>query len=145
MADSSNSSNSSSSLKYNPAVMDVINVILQLLGDKYKAINYYNNVQQISLDGTISVQVAKFENLFHGNAHDFKLTVVISGSFLTAQDAGQDKITNMFNYILQQIDENAIKNRIDNCAGVLINTGTIDSNGQLNTCELQIELFICND
>ena len=123
----------------------IVQSIVTLLGSEYKVINAYDNTDNIDLNGVISVQASNLEFLHHGDADDYRLTLIVSGQFLTAEDVNQDKISQMFDYILNTLDEQTIKNTIEDCAGVLINTGTLNSDGEANTCNLSMDLYMCKD
>lgn len=125
--------------------LQIIAKMIELLGQRYQVINAYNNSEQINLDGVIAVTVSAVESLNHGTSKDSKFTLNISGQTLTDQDINQSRINQMFDYVFDTLKAETIKENINNCAGVLLNIGNITSDGQANTFQFQIDLFICID
>lgn len=123
----------------------IVNQIIALLGSEYKVINTYNNTQPVNVDGVIAVTISNYESLNHGNSKDCKLTVSVSGQTLTDQDLTQARINQMWDYVLQSLDVDLIRSNLENCAGVIINSGAIQSDGESNNFTIAIQLFLCID
>lgn len=128
-------------------IKDIIDYFVDLYSDgEYKVINLWNNEQEIDLNGVIGISITKIQHLNTGTTNDYKATVTISGQFLSSQDVNQAKIYAMYDYINQKIlDDNSIIENIDNCAGIVLNGGAINSDGQTNNCSYSLDLFICKD
>ena len=138
MSDSSSSSS-------NSTIQEIINAIIAIFGTEYKVINAYDNDDEIDLNGVITVNAGQYQCLHHGDSQDYQLTITVSGQFLTAQDVNQAKINAMFDYIRASVDVSAIIESIDDCAGIVIGNGGIQSDGESNNCFLNFDLFICQD
>ncbi len=143
MSESSNSSVSSATYS---TVSDIINYFVNLYSDgEYKVINSYNNTQQIDLNGVIAVSVSNIEHLHHGDVDDYKITVNITGQFLIAEDINQSKTYRMFDYIMDKLNANAIKDNFSDLAGIVKNGGNVNSDGQYNTCGYTLDMYFCKD
>ena len=141
--DSSNSSESSATYS---TVADIINFVVNLYeNDDYSVINSYNNTEQIDLNGVISIGVANYQHLNNGTSNDYRITINIGGQFLTAQDISQSKTYTMFDFIISRLDVNTIINGLSDCAGAVKNGGGVKSDGQINTCNYSIDLYMCKD
>ena len=125
--------------------INIINSLIELLGDEYHVINTWNNSDQISLDGVLAVTIDKVQILHHGTTRDNKTTVLVKGQTLTAEDVNQERINEMFDYAMNKLIVADIVDAVENCAGCLINGGNIECDGQQNTFNIQLELFICED
>ena len=126
-------------------VQDIIDVFIGLLGNEYKVINSFNNEEQISLDGVLAVNYANKQVLHNGETRDYKAKIRINGMTLISEDLTQQRINEMFDYAFDKLDRNQIKSNIENCAGVLINGGAIESDGESNNFSIEVQLFICED
>lgn len=126
-------------------ILEIINRIITLLGDRYKVINSYNNEQEIVLNGVVAVTATNLDRLHHGSTKDSKITIQISGQTLTDQDVTQKEINKMFAYIDSLINLDTIKQTVQGCAGVLYNTAQITSDGETNNFVIQLDLFVCVD
>lgn len=127
------------------SIKDIIDVFIDLLQGEYKVINSFNNEQEISLDGVLAVNYAEKQVLHNGETMDYKATIKINGMTLISQDLTQQRINQMFDYAFDKLDRNQIKSNIENCAGVLINGGAIESDGESNNFSIEVQLFICED
>lgn len=127
-------------------IQDIIALFVELYqsGD-YKIINAYNNEQEIDLNGVISIGVANYQHLNNGTSNDYRITINIGGQFLTAQDVSQSKTYTMFDFIISRLDVNTIINGLSDCAGAVKNGGGVQSDGQINTCNYSIDLYMCKD
>lgn len=126
-------------------VQDIIDVFIDLLGNEYKVINSFNNEQEISLDGVLAVNFAGKQILHNGETMDYKARIKINGLTLISQDLTQQRINQMFDYAFDKLDRNQIRENIENCAGVIIIGGAIQSDGESNNFSIQVQLFICED
>lgn len=126
-------------------VQDIIDVFIDLLGNQYKVINSFNNEEQISLDGVLAVNYANKQVLHNGETKDYKAKIKINGMTLISEDLTQQRINEMFDYAFDRLDRDQIKSNIENCAGVLINGGAIESDGESNNFSIQVDLYICED
>ena len=139
------SDNSNSSSTYTKTE-DVINFFVQMFSaGEYKVINAYNNEEQIDLNGVLAISISNYQHLHHGDSNDYKITINISGQFLTAQDVSQSKTYKMFDFILDTIDDTTILGGFDDLAGIVKNGGGIDSDGEVNTCNYSIDMYFCRD
>ena len=126
-------------------VQDIIDVFIGLLGNEYKVINSFNNEEQISLDGVLAVNYANKQVLHNGQSRDYKAKIKINGMTLINEDLTQQRINAMFDYVFDRLDRDQIKSNIENCAGVLIIGGAIESDGESNNFSIEVQLFICED
>ena len=126
-------------------VNQILDVFIGLLGNEYKVINSFNNEQEISLDGVLAVNFAGKQILHNGQSKDYKAKIKINGMTLISEDLTQQRINEMFDYVFDKLDRNQIKSNIENCAGVLINGGSIESDGESNNFSVQFDLYICQD
>lgn len=114
-------------------------------GGEYSVINAFDNQQEIDLNGVIAVKISNYENLHHGNSKDCRITVNISGQFLTNEDVNQSKIITMFSYIESKAVISSIKAGITQCVGVVLQSGNIQSDGEVNLCSYNIDLYFSID
>lgn len=122
-----------------------IKMIEYLQGD-YTVIKSFDAEQQIDLNGVIAVTLQRIENLQHGNIKDYKVSMLINAQTFTQQDKEKSVILQMFDYVFDKLNPAEIKNKIgSDCAGVLINTGNLQSDGETNNFSCQIDLFISVD
>lgn len=125
--------------------MEIINKVIEILGDEYEVINAWNETEQINLNGVLAVTISNIELLNHGNTKDNKTTLNISGQYLTSEDVNQVKINTMYDYVFQTIDKETLVNQLDDVAGVIIKGGTISSDGETNNFTFVIQLYRCID
>lgn len=122
-----------------------IKMIDYLQGD-YTVIKSFDAESQIDLNGVIAVTLENAENLHHGNIKDYKVSMLINGQTFTQDDKDKGKILQMFDYVFDKLHPTRLKATIgSDCAGVLINTGNLQSDGETNNFSFQIDLFISVD
>lgn len=141
---SSSSNLSSSSYTTNS---EIINYFITLFTSQnynpYTIINAYDNTDDLDLNGVISIGLGKREILHNGNSKDYKQTIIITGCYLTSEDVNQAKITAMYDYIIGVIEGGTIT--LDDMAGCLLKGGQIGSDGEINTCTYELQLYMCKD
>lgn len=122
-----------------------IKMIEYLQGD-YTVIKSFDAQEEIDLNGVIAVTLDNIENLQHGNIKDYKISMLINAQTFTQQDKDKGVILQMFDYVFEKLNPAEIKNEIgSDCAGVLINTGNLQSDGETNNFSFQVDLFISID
>lgn len=124
---------------------EIFTQIIEKLGNQYTVIKSFDAEQQIDLNGVLAVNVNDYQNLKHGTTKDCRYSISINGQTLTEQDKQRTIINTMFDYVLNTISVEDIKDSIANCVGVVINNGTITSDGQTNNFSVVIDLFMCID
>lgn len=123
----------------------IYNQMVSFLGDRYTVIKSYDADEDIDLNGVIAVTLDNIENLHHGNINDLKISVSINAQTYTQDDKDKIKILQMFDYVFDLLQPNNLKNQIDYCAGVVLNIGQLQSDGQTNNFSFQVDLFISKD
>lgn len=125
---------------------ELIDTIITLFDETYPMVNAYNNSDNIDVNGGLVVKLKQKENLHHGDLKDYAFHMVISGQTLTVQDIDQITINNMFDYVIETLENTStFVNGIDNCAGMVLLGGNIDSNGETNFFDVEFTLYICQD
>ena len=126
-------------------IKDLINAIVNYLtaNTSYKVINSYNQTDQIDLNGVIAVTASSVENLHHGTAHDYRVSITISGQTLVSEDLTQEKIITMHDDVIDQIQN--IDNLLENVAGHLLNDSNFSGDGETNNFTIIIDYFVCRD
>lgn len=122
----------------------IFDVIISCLGGKYKVIKSFEADQELDLNGVFAVNITNVQYLHHGNTKDRKYSVAINGQTMTEQDKDRKNINDMFDYI-SGLNFQSLVNLLDDCAGVVTNSGTITSDGETNNFSYEIDLYICED
>lgn len=122
----------------------IFDVIISCLGGKYKVIKSFEADQELDLNGVFAVNITNIQHLHHGNTKDRKYSVSINGQTITEQDKDRKNINDMFDYI-SGLNFQSLVNLLDDCAGVVTNSGTITSDGETNNFSYEIDLYICED
>ena len=122
----------------------ILAALIKALGDRYNVIDIFDGSEDIDLSGAIAVNVTQRENLQHGKEKDFKFNVVISGQTLADQDKDKSIIQQMLGYAISTLDTDVLRDSIANCAGVLLNGATSQSDGDTNNFEINLEFFCCD-
>lgn len=127
-------------------VKDVIEQVIGLFqaGD-YPVICAYDANDEVDANGVIAVTCKDFENLFHGDLHDYKYNIVIAGQTLADQDKTRSEILQMLEYVMETLENTDFKEAITNCAGGVIKQGQIQSDGNENIFNVELTLYICED
>ena len=127
-------------------VKDVIQQVMGLFqaGD-YPVICAYNATQEVDANGVIAITCKDFENLFHGDLHDYKYNIVIAGQTLADQDKTRSEILQMLEYVTETLESTDFAEAITNCAGGVIKQGQIQSDGESNVFNVELTLYICED
>lgn len=123
----------------------IYNQVINYLGERYTVIKSFDAQEEIDLNGVIAVTLDNIENLHHGNIEDLKVSLSINAQTFSDEDKDKSKILQMFDYIYQLLKPNDIKEIIEDCVGVLINVGHLQSDGQTNNFSFQVDLFISKD
>lgn len=118
--------------------------IKNMLGDEYTIINSYDGTADIDLSGVIAINITDRENLFHGMEKDYKFNVVISGQTLAEEDKDKNIIQEMLNYVMITLDTDILRDNIQNCAGIIMSGSSLESDGDTNNFQIQLELYCCN-
>lgn len=123
----------------------IYNQMVSFLGDRYTVIKSYDADEDIDLNGVIAITLDSIQNLHHGNINDLKISISINAQTYTQDDKDKSKILQMFDYVFEKVQPNSLKNQIDYCAGVVLNLGQLQSDGQTNNFSFQVDLFISKD
>lgn len=121
----------------------ILQAIIELLGNEFKVIKSFD-VQAMDLDGVFAVNIINVENLHHGNKNDKKYTVSINAQTLTEQDKNKININKMYEHVTS-INFNELKNKIENCVGVVVNDTSFSNDGESNNFSFNLDLYICVD
>ena len=113
--------------------------------EAWDVINGFNNVDEVSLNGNIAVSVGGVEYIHNGDAKDKRITIVVSGQYLTEEDLNQAKIMTMYDYIVSTVEDTDWRTIEDDIAGFILGNASINSDGSLNTCSITFELIVCKD
>ena len=124
---------------------DLIDDVIEVLGDEYTVINGYNQEDEIDLNGALAVVISNVEILPHSGVHDKIITVNVNGSFLTAEDLTQQKIQEMADYVSGKMETTDFTEVVENCVGFVLKNYTINSDGETNNLTYTVDFVICED
>lgn len=124
---------------------DLIDDIIEVLGNEYTVINGYNQEDEIDLNGALAVVISNVEILPHSGVHDKIITVNVNGSFLTAEDLTQQKIQEMADYVSNKMETTDFREVVENCVGFVLKNYTINSDGETNNLTYTVDFVICED
>lgn len=124
---------------------DLIDDVIEVLGDEYTVINGYNQEDEIDLNGALAVVISNVEILPHSGVHDKIITVNVNGSFLTAEDLTQQKIMEMADYVSGKMETTDFTEVVENCVGFVLKNYTINSDGETNNLTYTVDFVICED
>lgn len=116
--------------------------IVEILGEKYKIINSFDNSEEINPDGVIAVGLQNCEKFDHPGCEDFKFSFSISGQTLTDEDLNQNRINQMFYFVLSKNFEEL--KEIEGVVGVMPQGGGVTSNGETNNFNFSLEVIFCS-
>ena len=119
--------------------------IVEYFKGRYTVIKSYDAESEIDLDGVIAITLDNIENKHNGNIKDLKVSIAVNGQTYTEQDKDKSVILQMFDYVFDKMDQDKIKRISSDIVGVLINSGTLQSDGETNNFSFQIQLFISKD
>ena len=122
----------------------ILAALIKALGDRYNVIDIFDGSEDIDLSGVIAVNITDRENLYHGQEKDFKFSVTISGQTLADEDKDKSIIQQMLGYVISTLDTDLLRDSIANCAGVLLNGATSQSDGDTNNFEINLEFYCCD-
>lgn len=124
----------------------IYNKVIDYLQGDYTVIKSYDAEDEIDLNGVIAITLDNIQNLHHGNIKDYKVSMLINGQTFTQEDKDKSVILQMFDYVFDKIHPTRLKATIgSDCAGVLINTGNLQSDGETNNFSFQIDIYISVD
>ena len=119
--------------------------LLNFFSGKYTIIKSYDEEEQINLNGVIAITLDRLQNVHNGNLQDFKLSVSINGQTFVEQDKSKEIILQMFDYVLSKLNPKQIQTAVEDCVGVLTNTGQLTSDGETNNFSYSLDLYICKN
>lgn len=127
---------------------DIIEDIIETLNDSqftYPIYSAFDNEFETEPSGVVVVNVKELENLYHTGCNDYRVRVVIAGQTLSDEDKNRNIILDMFDTIKEKVENIDFAEQIENCAGSVIIGGNIESDGEINVFNFDVDLFICED
>lgn len=117
--------------------------IIEILGGEFKVINSFDNSsEEIAPDGVIAVGLQNIEKFEHPGCEDFKFVFSISGQTLTDEDLNQNRINQMFYFVLSKNFEKL--KEIEGVVGVMPQGGGVTSTGETNNFSFSLEVVFCS-
>lgn len=122
---------------------DLIQKVVELLGDDYPVITAYDETENVDENGTFAVDITEVEFLHHGTLNDTRQRVSINAQTLIDADKNRRKIFAMSNH-LKAIDFQQLK-EVDGVVGVVLQSLNLSSDGESNLIQFQMDVFVCGD
>lgn len=122
----------------------IFEVLISLLGQRYKVIKSFDAEADLDLNGVFAVNLSQVQPLLHGEFTDYRYGVTVNAQTLTEEDKDRSRINEMFEYCNASVTAEDIKKAISSCAGVLKGNASINSDGETNNFSLQFDIFICS-
>lgn len=122
----------------------IFEVLISLLGQRYKVIKSFDAEADLDLNGVFAVNLSQVQPLLHGEYTDYRYGITVNAQTLTEEDKDRSRINEMFEYCNASVTVEGIKEAISSCAGVLKGNASITSDGETNNFSLQFDIFICS-